>query len=288
MPSEHTSTVSRDAIELGAHLDVRKMPAHWLMARLGKRVLRPGGLETTHWLLDRAAITPADDVIEVAPGLGRTAAVILSRGPRSYVGIERDASAAHLAERALAGAGRATGATRIVHANASTVPLPDGSASLLVGEAMLSMQTTTTKQAIMHEAHRLLRAGGRYVIHELAITPETIDPALAARIQADMSSTIHVGVRIGTVREWRSWLEQAGFTVEQTTTAPMHLLEPDRLVRDEGAVGATRFLCNVLRTRGATSRLRAVRGVFRQYRDHLCAVGFIARRTDSTPTADAG
>ncbi len=276
MASEHTSTLAHDeAIPLGANLDVHKMPAHWLMARLGKRVLRPGGIETTRWLLERASVTPYDDVIELAPGLGRTAALILSRRPKSYVGVERDARAAQFAERALTGAGH--GDARVLHADAASVPLADGAATLLVGEAMLSMQTATTKHAIIREAHRLLRAGGRYVIHELALTPDSIDPALFARIQADLSSVIHVGVRIGTVRDWKQWLEQAGFTIEQMTTAPMHLLEPARLIRDEGAAGTMRFIFNALRTPGAPRRLRAVRGVFRRYRAHLCAIGLIAR-----------
>ncbi|MCC7010512.1 MAG: methyltransferase domain-containing protein [Acidobacteria bacterium] len=252
------------------------MPAHWLMARLGKRVLRPGGIETTRWLLEQAAITSQDDVIELAPGLGRTAALILSRQPRSYVGVERDARAAQFTEHALAGRKRA--AVRILHADAAAVPLADGSATLLVGEAMLSMQTVATKQNIMREAHRLLRPGGRYVIHELAVTPDDLAPAEVARIQADLSSVIHVGVRIGTVRDWRQWLEQAGFAIERMTMAPMRLLEPARLVRDEGVAGAARFVCNALRTPGAPRRLRAVRGVFRQYRDELCGVGLIARR----------
>jgi hypothetical protein len=32
----------------GSELDVSRIPGHWLLARLGKRVLRPGGLELTH------------------------------------------------------------------------------------------------------------------------------------------------------------------------------------------------------------------------------------------------
>ncbi len=61
------------------------MQGHWLLARLGKRVLRPGGVELTRTLLARAEVTDAD-VLELAPGLGRTAAEILARNPRSYVG----------------------------------------------------------------------------------------------------------------------------------------------------------------------------------------------------------
>ena len=41
---------------------------HWLLARLGKRVLRPGGVELTRTLLARAGVADAD-VLELAPGL---------------------------------------------------------------------------------------------------------------------------------------------------------------------------------------------------------------------------
>lgn len=57
---------------------------HWLLARLGKRVLRPGGAELTRELLNRAEVTDAD-VLELAPGLSRTATEILARRPRSYL-----------------------------------------------------------------------------------------------------------------------------------------------------------------------------------------------------------
>ena len=42
----------------GSKLDVSRMPGHWLLARLGKRVLRPGGSELTRALLDGLAIGP--------------------------------------------------------------------------------------------------------------------------------------------------------------------------------------------------------------------------------------
>ena len=49
--------------------------------------------------------------------------------------------------------------------------LADGSASVLFGEAMLTMQTAEHKAAIVREAHRALEAGGRYAIHELGYAP---------------------------------------------------------------------------------------------------------------------
>ena len=39
-----TDILSAQSMDLpGSELDVAKMPGHWLLARLGKRVLRPGG-----------------------------------------------------------------------------------------------------------------------------------------------------------------------------------------------------------------------------------------------------
>ena len=45
-------------------------PGHWVLARVGKRVLRPGGLELTLQMLSNARLTGAR-VVEFAPGLGR-------------------------------------------------------------------------------------------------------------------------------------------------------------------------------------------------------------------------
>ncbi len=44
-----------------------KMPGHWLLAKMGKRVLRPGGLELTRVMLERLDIQAHDAVVEFAP-----------------------------------------------------------------------------------------------------------------------------------------------------------------------------------------------------------------------------
>ena len=47
---------------------VEKAPGHWVLARAGKTVLRPGGLALSTWALKRAVL-PGSDVVEFAPGL---------------------------------------------------------------------------------------------------------------------------------------------------------------------------------------------------------------------------
>ena len=85
----------------GAHLDVGRMPGHWLLARMGMRVLRPGGLELTHKMLEGLAIGSGDDVVEFAPGLGIPTRLVLARSPTSVVAIERDETAARATRRVL-------------------------------------------------------------------------------------------------------------------------------------------------------------------------------------------
>ena len=67
---------------------------HWVLAKLGKRVLRPGGLELTRIMLDNLHINASDDVVEFAPGLGLTAEITLSRNPKSYTAVEINREAA--------------------------------------------------------------------------------------------------------------------------------------------------------------------------------------------------
>jgi SAM-dependent methyltransferase len=171
------------------------LPGHWLLARLGKRVLRPGGLELTTRLLAAADVAGAD-VVELGPGLGRTARDIVAREPRSYVGVD-DTAAATDAVRAVVASVNGT----LVVADAAATGLPTGSADVVIGEAMLTMQGDKAKRAIVEEAFRLLRPGGRYAIHELALAPDTIAPETKEDVRRDLARSIKVNARPLTVAE---------------------------------------------------------------------------------------
>ncbi|GGI94335.1 class I SAM-dependent methyltransferase [Streptomyces brasiliensis] len=264
----------------GEGLGASRVPGHWLLARLGKRVLRPGGAELTRWMLDALAVGPGDRVVELAAGLGATARLTLSRGPAAYTAVDRDPVAvAALSNLAASG----TTAVLAIRADASDTGLPDGSATVVYGEAMLSMQPDPAKRRIVREAHRLLtdpsgagRTSGRYGIHELCLLSDDLDPALATRISADLAAAVHVGARPLTPSGWNRLLSAEGFTVTARRTAPMALLEPRRLTADEGLVGAARITGRALRDPAARRRVLEMRRVFRRHQAHLGAISLIA------------
>lgn len=177
----------------GDGLDAARMPGHWLLARLGKQVLRPGGVELTRWMLDALGVDPEDRVVELAAGLGATARLTLARRPAAYTAVDRDAVAvATLSTLTAPGPVK----VRAVRSDAADTGLPDGDATVVYGEAMLTMQPDPAKRRVVREARRLLDdSTGRYAIHELCLLPDGLDPALGDRITADLRDTIHVGAR---------------------------------------------------------------------------------------------
>ena len=136
-------------------------------------------------------------MIEFGPGLGRTAEAILQAGPRTYVGVERDPDAAENVATVLGGRGVC------ISRPASSTGLPDASADVVVEEAMLTMQADRDREAIVAEAYRLLRPGGRYAIHELGLQPDALDAEVAAKVHSALVRSIKVNARPLTVGQWR-------------------------------------------------------------------------------------
>ncbi len=253
------------------HLD--KMQGHWVLARAGKRVLRPGGIELTKRMLDALAIGTQDRVVEFAPGLGHTARMVLAKHPLAYCGVEREPAAAEHLRRELAGTN-----AQFVLCHAEESGLPRASANIVYGEAVLSMQNHEQKSRIFAEAVRLLAAGGRYGIHELCLTPDNISGSLRHEIQAAMSKEIHVGVQPLTIAEWVKLFEQNNLNVTWRSTVPMHLLEIRRVLQDEGFKGSLRIAFRVGMNPLLRQRLFAMRRLFRKYGEHLEAVSLIGQR----------
>lgn len=252
-------------------IPAEKAPGHWLLARLGKRVLRPGGLDLTRKMIRGLNIHHWDQVVEFAPGLGITAQMALAHKPASYTAIERDKDAAEQVRQYLRGSNQ-----RCILASAHETGLPAGWATVVYGEAMLSMQPDSRKFEIVQEAARLLSEGGQYAIHELCL--ENVTPDLQKAIHEDLCRTLHVGATPMTQEQWGWLLNAAGLKTRETYTAPMALLEPWRVLKDEGVLRSIRMFWRLMRDPEARKRVSAMRSVFQKYQEHLSAIVIIAEK----------
>ncbi|MGC4233539.1 MAG: class I SAM-dependent methyltransferase [Niabella sp.] len=246
---------------------------HWILAKVGKKVLRPGGRELTRILMDSMHIGPADDVVEFAPGLGFTAAIACSKKPNSYIGVDNNKQAAELAKKNV----NYDKMTMIV-ADASDTTLPDACATKVYGEAMLTMQPLQHKKEIIREAARILKPGGYYGIHELGLQPDTISEEIKQSVYKDLSANIRVHARPLTVTEWSQLLEEAGFRIVTVKTNAMALLESKRVLQDEGFFRMLKIMFNVLRYGDLRKRILQMRKTFRKHKNDINAVAIVAQK----------
>ena len=265
------------------NVDVKKMQGHWLLAKMGKRVLRPGGLELTKQMLSALTINQKDEVVEFAPGFGVTAKITLKKNPAHYTAIEKEKAAAEQLKRYL------NGDNQICKVgSAEATGIPNQYATVVYGEAMLTMQKDSRKSDIIREAARILKPGGRYAIHEVGIIPDDISPELKQQIQRDLSHSIHISALPVTISEWKALLENEGLQVEKVLKQPFHLLEPLRLVQDEGIVGALRFTKNLMGNKEAREVIMQMKAVFRKHRANLCGISIIAKKPEQVLPSSEG
>jgi SAM-dependent methyltransferase len=196
-----------------------RIPGHWLLAGLGKRVLRPGGRELTDRLLGALKIGVTDDVVVLAPGLGSTTELVLASEPATYIGVDRDPVSAERVAHVVAGPGRS-----VIKATTAGTGLEHDSADVVFGEAYLTMQPASQKQRIIEELARVVRPGGRIGIQEVAFRPDDIDDATCDSIRDQLTGSIKVHVSPLTIAGWSDLLNDAGFEVRDQYTAPLHLL----------------------------------------------------------------
>lgn len=248
---------------------------HWALAKLGKRVLRPGGLEMTRVMLDNLHINNRDDVVEFAPGLGMTSVMAAANKPHSYTVVEINQEAADIAMRRLK---QVYPEAKVVLGSASQTGLPDGCASVVFGEAMLTMQRMQVKQQIVAEAARLLRPGGLYAIHEIELRPQDIDDGLRHDICRSLQSTVMNTVTPLTREEWIALLAQAGLEAVMVYENGMDLLEPRRMLADEGIWRCLKIAFKALSNKHARHAMFAMRANFKKYHDNMGGICIVARK----------
>lgn len=250
-----------------------KSQGHWILAKMGKRVLRPGGKELTLKMIQALNINSNDVVAEFAPGLGFTTTITLQKKPKSFFAIEQNEEAVNLLKKKFN-----SNNVTILNGNASHTTLQNDSINKVYGEAMLTMHADHSKSEIIKEAFRILKSGGLYAIHELALTPDLIDDNVKTEIQKELALAIKVNARPLTEKEWILILENEGFTIKKIYNNSMTLLELSRIIDDEGLFRTIKIAFNVITQPKARKRIYEMRRIFRKYQNNMNAITVIAQK----------
>lgn len=138
----------------------------------------------------------------------------------------------------------------------------------------MGVDDNSTTSALLQRA--VATSGGRLVAAELGLVPDDLAVEIKDDIRKEMARAIKVNARPLTVTEWTDLLTGAGFEIKSVDRSPMALLQPKRVITDEGFFGALRIVFNALTHPAARKRVLSMRRTFNRYRDTLTAVAIVA------------
>jgi SAM-dependent methyltransferase len=140
-------------------------------------------------VLARAGLRAGEVVVDIGAGRGELVVAATELGATA-VGIEYSEAAVELSRRTLAAHGDPAGA-RVELADARALPLPDADADLVTMLDVIEHLTPREQAAVLREALRVLRPGGRILVHTF---PNRLLYDVTYRVQRTLRP-----------RRWKTW-----------------------------------------------------------------------------------
>lgn len=239
---------------------------HHFLARLGKTRLRPGGKLATDWLLANGDFRQDKKVLEVACNMGTTAIEIAKQFGCQVIGIDLDEEALEKARQNIK-ENQLEDLIQVQRANATKLPFEDNSFDIVINEAMLTMLPVEAKEKAISEYLRVLKPNGFLLTHDVMLTTEDAQSALA-----ELREAINISVTPLSKEDWKNLFSHSGFRNVETFSGELTLLSPKGLIYDEGVVGAFKIIRNALKAQNRET----FKKMFKAFNHPEKKLGFIA------------
>lgn len=252
-------------------LNFETATGHQVMAAAGKKILRPGGRAATDQLFEWAEFKPGETVLELAASFGYSAIALAQRYGVRVVGVEKNPESVARARANIEAAGLAD-RVQVIEGDIFRLDEISEQFDYVLAEAILTMQSLPAKAKILQGIFARLKPGGKLLSHELLVNDREaeIHRALAGVIRVNSTPLSESG--------WINACEAAGLSVIEHKTGKMGLLNPARIIQDEGWTDALIFFWNVFTQPRMRRRLLSMRRIFKQYQQELGYIIICAER----------
>jgi len=252
-------------------LNLQTAPGHQVLAKAGKKLLRPGGRVATEQLFASANFQPEDTVLELAASFGHSAIALAKQHQVKVTGIEKNVESVAKAQANIAAA-RVKDQVNVIKGDIFFLDRVPGEFDFVLAEAILTMQSPYAKAKILAGVRNRLRPGGKFLSHELLVRNRKNEICQA------LSSVIRVSANPLNEIEWVQACEVAGLQVQFHRMGAMGLLNPQQILHDEGCLGTMKIAWNLLTRPQLRARILKMQQVFQEYQDDLGYIVLCAQR----------
>jgi SAM-dependent methyltransferase len=186
-----------------------------LVANLGIGGAHPGGFSLTQSILEDEDIQPDDFVLDIGCGTGQTAAFLAQRFQCKVTAVDNHPI---MIQKARERFECNDSSIIVMRGDAQNLKLMDNSFDLIVAESVISF---TTISKTLNELARVLKSGGRLILIEM-----TAEQSLSEEVHSKVSSLYGIH-EVLNEHEWKSKLQQAGFTQIEIIDTPDGFIQTD-------------------------------------------------------------
>ncbi|AAX72453.1 TPA: methyltransferase domain-containing protein [Streptococcus pyogenes] len=244
---------------------VTKEVGHDFLARLGKKRLRPGGVEATNWLIEQGQFSQDCHVLEVACNRCTTAIELAKTFGCQIDAVDLNPKVVKEAQERVTVEGLTRHIT-VSQANALSLPFPDNHFDIVINEAMLTMLNAKAKEKALNEYWRVLKPGGRLLTHDVAYE----DPK-TRQVLDELRQTIHVNVAPLSLTGWQALYQEHGFSQVTYHHGKMSLMTPRGMIKDEGLMNTLNIMRRGLKKENRQQFLK-MRRFFTRTGKNLCYI----------------